>query len=88
MSVKVAVRVRPFIQREKDRNAVCCVEMVFRILTLSQAKPLLYETRKARRRPSRSTILSGLMIHSESKTMGTTTLSIVNTQTRSMSSIP
>ena len=27
MSVKVAVRVRPFNQREKDMEAVCCVTM-------------------------------------------------------------
>ena len=27
MSVKVAVRVRPFNQREKDMEAVCCVSM-------------------------------------------------------------
>ena len=27
MSVKVAVRVRPFNQREKDGNSVCCVKM-------------------------------------------------------------
>ena len=28
MSVKVAVRVRPFNTREKDRDPVCCVKMV------------------------------------------------------------
>ncbi len=28
MSVKVAVRVRPFNQREKDRDPQCCVRMV------------------------------------------------------------
>jgi len=28
MSVKVAVRVRPFNQREKDNNSVLCVDMV------------------------------------------------------------
>ena len=28
MSVKVAVRVRPFNQRELDRNPKCCIEMV------------------------------------------------------------
>lgn len=28
MSVKVAVRVRPFNAREKDRDPVCCVRMV------------------------------------------------------------
>lgn len=27
MSVKVAVRVRPFNQRESDRNSKCCIEM-------------------------------------------------------------
>lgn len=28
MSIKVAVRVRPFNQREKERQPVCCVRMV------------------------------------------------------------
>ena len=28
MSVKVAVRVRPFNQREKDNNPMLCIEMV------------------------------------------------------------
>lgn len=28
MSVKVAVRVRPFNQREKDNNSVLCIDMV------------------------------------------------------------
>lgn len=28
MSVKVAVRVRPFNQREEERGSQCCVEMV------------------------------------------------------------
>jgi len=28
MSVKVAVRVRPYLPREIDRNAVCCIDMV------------------------------------------------------------
>lgn len=28
MSVRVAVRVRPFNQREKDREPQCCVKMV------------------------------------------------------------
>ena len=28
MSVRVAVRVRPFNQREKDREPQCCVRMV------------------------------------------------------------
>ena len=32
MSVKVAVRVRPFNQREKDRDSTCCIDMVFYIL--------------------------------------------------------
>ncbi len=27
MSVKVAVRVRPFNDREKNKNAVCCITM-------------------------------------------------------------
>ena len=27
MSVKVAVRVRPFNTREKDNNSICCIEM-------------------------------------------------------------
>ncbi len=27
MSVKVAVRVRPYNQREKDRNSKCCIKM-------------------------------------------------------------
>lgn len=29
MSVKVAVRVRPFNQREKDNNSVLCIDMVY-----------------------------------------------------------
>lgn len=29
MSVKVAVRVRPFNQREKDNNSILCIDMVF-----------------------------------------------------------
>ena len=29
MSVKVAVRVRPFNAREKERNSTCCIDMVF-----------------------------------------------------------
>jgi len=28
MSVKVAVRVRPFNAREEERASVCCIEMV------------------------------------------------------------
>ena len=27
MSIVVGVRVRPFNQREKDRQSVCCIEM-------------------------------------------------------------
>jgi len=30
MSVKVAVRVRPYNQREKDNNSVLCIEMVIK----------------------------------------------------------
>ena len=34
MSVKVAVRVRPFNQREEERGSVCCIEMVSYIITV------------------------------------------------------
>lgn len=35
MSVKVAVRVRPYNQREADRGSTCCIEMVsyFKLIT-------------------------------------------------------
>lgn len=33
MSVKVAVRVRPFNQRERDNNSLLCIDMV-RILII------------------------------------------------------
>ena len=34
MSVKVAVRVRPFNQREEERGSHCCIDMVIFIVNL------------------------------------------------------
>lgn len=34
MSVKVAVRVRPFNQREKDNNSILCIDMVLILFIL------------------------------------------------------
>ena len=66
MSVKVAVRVRPFNQREKDREPTCCVRMVskdkkYYVYKFRMDLKQYFLERTEKRRNSHLTILSGHM---------------------------
>ena len=73
MSVRVAVRVRPFNSREKERDPQCCVRMVsnlylYLIIRLEQKQ--LYLMNLEMKRNLLSIILSGHMIDSKKTKMG------------------
>ena len=52
MSVKVAVRVRPFLPREVERKAKCCIDMVRRVGSLIAARPYHEDSASRHRRYS------------------------------------
>jgi hypothetical protein len=62
MSVKVAVRVRPFNAREKERESHCVIDMVNIFFKISKEIQQSSETSLIKKKHSPSIIASGLMM--------------------------
>lgn len=66
-AVKVAVRVRPFNSREKERNAQCCIRM-------NGKQTLIYDPSKPKEKPRKYTFDYSYWSHDEFKELEDGTL--------------